>query len=271
MAPKRSTPGFTAVRCAMSMPPLTDHNLRASVTAFCRRDEIRAPLLRLRGALPAGAQLCVVGGALRNHLIDQVYGQGPPTVDIDVFIGKVGPQFELDRILREEACVRTDLGGLRWFPVSGGMAFDLSLLANFLIIRKCRLAPTTTSLLAAIDFDVNAVIHVMDGDTLLKKSCVDAIRRRTLGFNTRWLAEKALLGFRCLLLRRKTGFAVSRDVFTFLKTALDLESLARIRSIAQKKLNRGAARELLADYRHICACADFEAYRRFVDGGDAPK
>lgn len=130
-----------------------------------------------------------------------------------------------------------EIGGLRWYPDNSPYTFDICLLSDFVLIAKYRLAPLWQSLLICIDFTMNAVIYDFIRKSLYERNCISDIRRSLLEFNTRRMAGKLLLAYRILLIRHKTGFALSPQVFSFIKTQIDLNTLVG-RSLKKKPLTR---------------------------------
>lgn len=236
-------------------------SIESAVMHFLGAPDRAAPLDRLRRSLPEEVVLYVVGGAIRNLIMTRMFGNAPPTEDIDVFIGNLPPGFSLSGPLRGESVEHTDLDGLRWFPSSSTMAFDLCLLPKFVMLQKYRLAPTLENLLDCIDFSVNAVVFDTRSGRLHENQCLSAITKRLLDFNTRRYYTKQLLAYRILIIRRKTGFRVSEPVFSFLKHQLALPDLSDLKSLFTSKRGKNRAGALMADYDHICS---FSAYADYL-------
>ena len=234
--------------------------LQATVTRFLDADGIRDPLHRLQSALPHGAVVYVVGGAIRNLMIRQIYGAAPPIEDIDLFIGNVLQPLDPRRLFAGEPNRCTDLGGLRWRPTDSGYAFDVCRLQDFVIFTKYRLAATLENLLRFVDFDINSIAFDTDARRLQERNCFAAIRRRRMDFNSRLFYNKESMAYRALLLRFKIEFALSKDVFHFLKNDVDLNMLLFLKRLYRERLGRSLATRLLKDYDRICGYADYPAY-----------
>jgi hypothetical protein len=137
-----------------------------------------------------------------------------------------------------------------------------------MIIEKFHLDPTVPSLLSSIDFDVNAVMWSLEEGTALEAGCVEAVSRRVMNFHTTRVFDKAILAYRILSVRHKTGFSLSPPIFHYLKTALDLDTLKRTEGILVSKLGKPKAGIVMKDFDEICRCGTHSAYRsRFEDHG----
>jgi len=56
---------------------------------------IKQNLVRLRRRLPMGAGILIVGGAIRNIIIELIHGNAPETNDIDLFISGIPGDYPL--------------------------------------------------------------------------------------------------------------------------------------------------------------------------------
>ncbi|MFH1981826.1 MAG: hypothetical protein ABIL58_08275 [Pseudomonadota bacterium] len=234
----------------------------AAVTARFRSPDIATHLAALAARLPSAASLLVVGGAIRNVIMDCVHGACPPTRDIDVFIDGLDAGFSLTAALAGETTTAADLGGIRWQPAHAAHAWDLCLLPAFVIIRQYGLPPNRQTLLANIDFNVNAVIYEPSAQRFEESGCIAAIRRCELDFNSpRWV-DPLLSLYRILLIGHKTGFVLSRRLYTFLRRSADMETLLRLRRVLAAKQGKAMAEAIMADYNRIAATADYAMYRR---------
>jgi hypothetical protein len=83
-----------------------------------------------------------------------------------------------------------------------------------------------------------------------------------MAFNTKMLYNKTATAYRTLLLRHKTGFMLSQGVFDFVKQAIDLETLIKVRQILANRLGSRTMRDIMHDYDRICAYEHFNDYRR---------
>ena len=104
---------------------------------------------------PIPVKVGIVGGSIRNLIIELAFGNAPQTADIDIFIGRLPDDYVITGLLEGEVFEKTDLGGVRWHPKSSDVAFDLCLLPKFVLIQKYRLQPTLENLLNCIDFTPN--------------------------------------------------------------------------------------------------------------------
>lgn len=240
-----------------------EERLKTAIRKFFQGSRLRPVVRRLESIFPSGARIFAAGGILRNILIRHIHGLYPPAHDIDLFIGNLPPDADLPGLFSGEDFEIAELGGIRWRPVGSGWIVDLCRIEDFVIIRQHHLDPTPEGLLAAIDFDVNAVTYELGGETLRETGCVRAIQKRTIGFNSHLFFNKAHLGYRVLLIQHRINFRVSENVFNFLKSAIDVETLRSIRSIMRSKLDPNLADRLIESFDTICL---YRTYARYLDG-----
>ncbi|MFC1505149.1 hypothetical protein ACFL5W_01390 [Thermodesulfobacteriota bacterium] len=248
----------------MGSNPCQFDRVKSSIRAFFNQAAIRAPMDYLCNALPKRAELYVAGGAIRNIIIGLLHGASPPTVDIDLFVANIRHHLNLNTILREQRIERTDLGGLRWYPQASTYCFDISRLLDFLVINKYQLEATRANLLGTIDFDVNAVVYDFKRQELYEHHCLAAIAAKTMRFNTRMLADKTLLVFRVLNIRHKIEFTLGEDIFLFLKTTLDIDTLIQVKALMMQKLGRPTTQAVLKDLNRICVHKNYQTYCKAI-------
>ena len=232
------------------------------IIEFVSQENISKPLNILITVLPQKACLLIFGGALRNFIINQFYGKSPPTIDIDIVISGLEKEFSIEKILAGEKFKNTDFGGVRWYPKGSSFSFDLSLLDNFLPIKKFNLEPDIHNLLATIDFDVNALIFEVKENHFYEKEAINAIKEKTIGFNAQKTYDKGFLAYRLLLIRHKIGFFPSREAFRFLRSAVDLDMMLWIKKTLQSKVGKELCKIILADYDRICLYKNYDDYKR---------
>lgn len=242
------------------MARLTHEMVAGAVERFVERPDIAGNLEFLGRRLPSAARIFIVGGAIRNLVIDKLHGGPPPTKDIDIFIGGVCPHFDLATVLADADVRPTDLGGLRWRPESSSYAYDLGLLADFLVIRTYRLDPTLANLLTGIDLTINAIAYDYHRRTLVEKGCLAAVRDRVIAFNSRLIPDKCLIAYRILLMAHKTGFRFSEEVFRFLTQRLDVETLIRLKRLFRAKQGKHESISIMRDYGRLCKQASYAVY-----------
>jgi hypothetical protein len=242
------------------MARVTDKVVAAAVERFFRRPAVADNLEFLSRRLPAAAQLFIAGGAIRNLVIETLHGSAPPTMDIDIFIGGLTPDFNLALTLDDQTARPTDLGGLRWQPESSAFAHDLCLLPDFLVINTYRLDPTMENLLAGIDFTINAIIYDYRRRILVEDGCLEAIRDRVIDFNSRLIPDRCLIAYRILLMAHKTGFRISEVVFQFLTQRLDVETLLRLKRLLQAKQGKREAISIMRELDRLCKHASYAVY-----------
>jgi hypothetical protein len=238
--------------------------VESAIKQFINRLDTSAVMNCLRDKLPEEAVLYIVGGAIRNLIIELVFGNAPQTGDIDLFINGLPDDFSLAGLLGGEVIEHTELDGIRWHPKSSHVAFDLCLLPKFVLLQKYRLQPTLENLLNCIDFTINAIVFEVNTGKLYEKKCIASITTRCMDFNTHRFYTKQLLAYRILLIRHKTGFNVSEAVFSFLKHQLSLSDLSDLNALFKRKIGKTNAQALMADYDRICSFSRYADYEKVV-------
>ena len=252
-----------------SLKIIKDETLVQAVGRFLERPEVAAGLAWLHKHLPGMAEVYVAGGALRNIVIATLHGRGPPTRDIDLFIGGLDRDFSLPDLLHDQQAEPTDLKGVRWHPGGADLAFDLCLLPDFLVIDTGKLEPSLESLLASIDFTMNAIVYDDRRQRLVERGCRAAVREQVIDFNCRLIPDKGLIAYRILHLAHKTGFALAAPVFEFVRQRIDLETLTHLKGLLQSKLGKTTAGVIMAEYNRLCHCHTYADYRARERGTSA--
>ncbi len=220
--------------------------IKTAIKALVSHPGIKQNLDRLRRWLPMGAGILIVGGAIRNIIIELIHGNAPKTNDIDLIISGIAGDYPLGDRLAGLNFRHTELGGLRWHLAETNYSFDICLLPNFIMI--------------SIDLTVNAVIYDVDHHILLERHSISAIENRMIGFNTHLMLNKLLLVYRVLLIRHKTGFSLSEPVYCFIKDQVDIDTLYRLKRLLEAKQGGTAAKMILQDYDRICSFRNYNDY-----------
>jgi len=242
------------------MPQTKLDPIRPKIQHFLRQDGIGDPLKRLQDLLPAECDLFILGGALRNIIAEHFHGRAPRTQDVDIFVGNLETDFDLQGCFKEKNCTVTELGGVRWQPNHSTFSFDLCPLDRFFNIEKHQLAPTLENLLAGTDFSVNAVVWNIKSESLTERQAVDAIQRKTIDFNTDRFLTRNLLLYRVLVMRHKLDFILSRQVYNFVKQQTDSDALYTLKNSLHSKLGKTTAQTILKDYDRINGYEDYPEY-----------
>mgnify|MGYP001827444731 FL=1 len=236
--------------------------IETKIEDFILQVPVRAALTHLKAVLPEGTVIYLVGGAIRNLITEFFHGYRPPIEDIDLFVDNVAGDLLLAELLPAERCFKTDLGGVRWKPAGSIYSVDICLLRDFTIIKKYGLKPHLDNLLSALDFTMNAVVFDTGRGRLYERNALTDIRKRRMAFNTKMLYNRTATAYRTLLLRHKTGFMLSPGVFDFVKQAIDLDTLTKVRQILAARHGSRTMRAVMDDYDRICAFEHFDDYRR---------
>jgi hypothetical protein len=234
--------------------------LRPVLDGFFSQPDVCRPLGELVCRLSGQATFWAMGGALRNLFIQTLHKNSLPTHDIDLVIEGVEKDRDLTGLFSTKECRPLELGGVRWFPKESRFAFDLCRIEDFIMIHHFQLDPTPQSLLDTIDLDVNAVIYDFQRKQLHEKNCLSAIAAHIIGRNSSLILDKVLLAYRCLLIRHKTGFILSEELYRFLKCNLTLDDLIKLRAMAVSKQDPAVAKALMNDYRKLCRQTNYSHY-----------
>jgi hypothetical protein len=236
--------------------------IEAKIGNFIDQNPVQTALTSLGAVLPQGAVIYLVGGAIRNLIIEFFHGRRPPIEDVDLFVDNVGGDILLTELLPAGRHRKTDLGGVRWKPAGSIFSVDICLLRDFTIIKKFGLKPHLDNLLNTLDFTMNTVVFDTGRGRLYERGALADIRKQRMAFNTQMLYNRTATAYRTLLLRYKTGFMLSPGVFDFVKQAIDLETLIKVRQILATRLGSRTMRAIMDDYDRICAFEYFDDYRR---------
>lgn len=236
--------------------------IEAKIEDFIFQVPVRTALTHLKAVLPEGTVIYLVGGAIRNLITEFFHGYRPPIEDIDLFVDNVAGDILLTELLPAGRCFRNDLGGVRWKPAGSIYSVDICLLRDFTIIKKYGLKPHLDNLLNALDFTMNTVVFDTGRGRLYERNALTDIRKRRMAFNTKMLYNRTATAYRTLLLRHKTGFMLSPGVFDFVKQAIDLETLIKVRQILANRLGSRTMQAIMDDYDRICVFEHFNDYRR---------
>jgi tRNA nucleotidyltransferase/poly(A) polymerase len=238
------------------------HAIEGKIAELISQHTVREALAYLADALPGGAVIYLVGGAIRNLTIEFFHHRRLSTDDIDLFVGGVAEDIHLAEIFPEERFVSTDLGGVRWKPAGSAYDIDICLLKDFIIIKKYRLDPRLENLLDSLDFTMNTVAFDIRSRRLHESNALADIQKQVMVFNTLRLYTKTTIAYRTLVLRHKTGFTLSQDVFDFVKKAIDLDTLMAVKQILNTRFGKNRMQAILDDYDGICSFGSFDDYRR---------
>jgi hypothetical protein len=239
---------------------MTSKELNTLVSNFFHQKDIGQPIQIIQNMLPKNAVVYLIGGAIRNLAINGLHGRGPLTKDLDLIIDPGDQYIKLSKLFPKRQTLKNDLGGIRWTPQNSPFRFDISLLPDFLIIKKFDLAPTAQNLLESIDFNVNAILYDFNHKLLYQKDFLSAIKLKRLGFNSRRIVDKSLITYRILLISKKINFLLEKEVFQYLKKAVDVDTLIALRRIIKAKLDKPKQIELMKEYNKICGYTDYAAY-----------
>lgn len=234
--------------------------IEGKITGLIAHQPVREALVSLTDVLPGGAVIYLVGGAIRNLIIEFFHDRSLSIDDIDLFVGGVDADIRLTEVLPEERIVTTDLGGVRWKPAGSAYDIDICMLKDFVIIKKYRLDSHLENLLDSIDFTMNTVAFDIRSRRLYERNALLDIQKRVMAFNTQKWYTKTVTAYRTLLLRHKTGFTLSQEVYDFVKQAIDLDTLMEIKQILNTRYGKNKMQAIMDDYDVICSFGSYDDY-----------
>ena len=237
-------------------------SVKKCVLKFVLRQDIKDAFDFLIGHLPDEAEIYIVGGAIRNLIMNKIHGWSPVTSDIDLFIGGIDSSHIIRKILSQEKITKTALGGIRWYPEKIDFYFDLCPLSDFIVIKGFNLNPTLNNLILNIDFNVNSVVFDMKKGDIYERNCISSISARFLDFNSYLVYDKLITLYRILLFCEKLRFVLSERAFYYIKNAVDIDLIISLKRAFISNLGKEKAKEILQCSSRICNYRNYESYRK---------
>ena len=235
-------------------------SVKQSVREFVLRPDIKEAFDFLASRLPDEAEIFLVGGAIRNLIIKEMYGWSPVTADIDLFIGNIDRSYIIKKAFSREKITKTALGGIRWYPEKTDIYFDVCLLSDFIVIKAFNLKPSLNNLILNIDFNINAIVFEVKKGDIYERNCISSISDRVLDFNSDIVFDKLITMYRILLFCEKLRFFLSKRAFYYIKTAVDIDLFISLKRAYISNLGKEKTKEILKCYNRICKYKDYESY-----------
>lgn len=170
-----------------------------------------------------GSRYCVFGGWLRDTVSSHSRGTPGPR-DLDLVAADIEPE---SLIAALPADIRpTIFGGVQ--SSAGSVQFDIWPLHETFLIRTLSLPPSFECLLETADFDINAGLYfpaqAKQPSAIIDAGMLDAIRRRTLAFNSHHLPFPILQCARLLAYRAKLDLDLDPAVLCLMREILMIPS-----------------------------------------------
>jgi len=236
------------------------YSVKKSVREFVQRPDIKKVFDYLITRLPDETEIFIVGGAIRNMIMEKIHGWSPVTADIDLFISGIDHIRIIRKALLQEKITKSSLGGIRWFPEKNDYYFDLCLLSDFIVIKGLNLRPSLDNFILNIDFNVNAIVFDVKKEIIYERNCINSISGRVLDFNAGLVYDKLITVYRILLFCEKLRFFLSERVFYYIKNYVDVDLLMLLERAYVSNLGRGKTKEIFKCYNRICEYKNYEAY-----------
>jgi len=237
-------------------------SVKTCVREFVLKQDIKDVFDFLIGHLPDEAEIFIVGGAIRNLIIKKIHDWCPVTADIDLFIGGIERSYVIGKILSQEKIIKTALGGIRWYPETTDLYFDLCLLSDFIVIKGLNLKPSLDNLILNIDFNVNAIVFDVKKGNIYERNCISSISARFLDFNSDLIYDKLITVYRLLLFCEKLRFFLSERAFYYIKMAVDIDLFISLKRAYISNLGKEKTKEILKVYNRIIKYRDYSSYRK---------
>lgn len=175
---------------------------------------VRDAVFSVSSAFPGARGVFLVGGAIRDKLLDQVTFK-----DLDFVVDVQASDFHLARLPDAR---RNFFGGLTFKLRDCGV--DVWPLCDTYHIKNFGLNPTVDNLLAGAPFNLDRIAFEVRTRCLFELGFFDGLRERKIVYAPPRSYLEPVQAARCILLRRKTGFSLDGSA---------VELLARVASLLQ--------------------------------------
>ena len=171
-----------------------------AITGWLRADSQVSDLVRfLKDSFAETHGVFVVGGALRDLFLSPPR----PRRDVDVVLGGVTPE----SIRAIKGSNVNFFGGTTL--LFGGLAVDVWPLEDTYHIREFHLPKTIAGFLTGAPFNLDKIAFNLDSGILHDDGCLAGIASREIAYAPAQAYLEEIQAVRCVLLRRKTAFALA--------------------------------------------------------------
>jgi hypothetical protein len=224
------------------------HVLSTGLHEFLRT-EAGCDFKSLTGLFPAEWKAVVMGGRLRDLLLDHILESRAKPADVDIVIFGANSIDEIKRKLGTATCSTNAFGGVKCQLRPGGMVFDIWRVEDHTNMTKASKPHTIEQLLRHNLLDVDAILWEPEIDRLHDYGCMKAIETERIGLmGPDGISQEFLIAqlVHVLAIAFKTGFALSDDVRSFVTNASARCRPADIIAALERRLPQAATQiELL--------------------------
>jgi hypothetical protein len=218
------------------------HVLTDSLRDF-QRTQAGRDFRSMLGFFPPEWNAFVMGGLLRDLLLERVQGIEAKPADIDIVISGAGSVHEIQNKLGNTSLSTNAFGGVKSRVRPNGILFDLWRMEDHTNIPKRSSPPTIEQLLRHNLLDIDAILWDPKNDQLHDCGCLKAITAERIDLAGReGISDKAPAAqvAHVLAVAYKTNFPLSAELRSFVVTASRRCDPAEIESILERKLPHAA-------------------------------
>jgi hypothetical protein len=211
------------------------------------RDFQRTPAGRdfrsMLGLFPSEWSAFVMGGLLRDMLLERVQGIEAKPADIDIVISGAGSIQEIQSKLGSTSFSTNAFGGVKCRVRPNGILFDLWRIEDHTNMPKGSAPRTIEQLLRHNLLDIDAILWDPKSDQLHDCGCLKAITAEQIGLEGReGISDKVAAAqvAHVLAVAYKTNFPLSDDLRSFVVRASRRSETADVEAILERKLPHAA-------------------------------
>lgn len=195
-------------------------------------------LKEVEAALPKDWRVYVVGGLLRDLLVEKLHKIPMAVADVDLVVDGAKSADEVHMALSKFHTRRNDFGGVKCQVWNSGILFDIWRIADH--VNMARLPPPQTieQLLRHFLLDVDALLWDVCSNALYEYGAIKAIERRRIDLiGTDGISEGLMLvqAVHVVSVAVKTGFEVSEKARIFIQRACKAGTSGELKRLLDRK------------------------------------
>ena len=180
----------------------------------------------------SGGRSVLFAGAVRDAVYSALTGTSTLPRDYDIGVAKMS-RSHFDGFCRALGAERNRYGGYQFYA-SDGSAIDIWRLEDTAGVLAHDCSPSVDNVLRTFIFDVNAVAYDPSANEIYDRGCLNALRRRRIGFvRSALLHDQRNFAGRAISLRVRFGFRLSRALRSFVAEWYDGKEVDRHLAKAQ--------------------------------------
>lgn len=172
----------------------------------------RGLLLYLESILPKHIKFYIVGGSIRDAIINFHFSKITIPNDIDIVVDCLS----IDKHIKYFPGIieRTPLGGYRWKHPTSQYYVDLWTLSSTFFIANNQIKPSIENYLLGSDFNINKISYDYRCKVLIDAGAIKGIKDKTIRYTPKWPQGNKLHyhAARAINLKNKTKFNIDRSV-----------------------------------------------------------